>query len=125
MQRASNAQELLFDRPAKYKGEAQGLGSRIRCATAGGSGVGRSYTLKCLHLSEFAFWPGDKRETFSGLVQAVPDRPGTVIIIESTANGYDEFKKMWDDAVQAERDGTDGFSFPPRLPAQPSAPSCR
>ena len=51
MQRASNAQELLFDRPAKYKGEAQGLGSRIRCATAGGSGVGRSYTLKCLHLS--------------------------------------------------------------------------
>lgn len=110
MQRASNAQELLFDRPAKYKGEAQGLGSRIRCATAGGSGVGRSYTLKCLHLSEFAFWPGDKRETFSGLVQAVPDRPGTVIIIESTANGYDEFKKMWDDAVQAERDGTDGFT---------------
>ena len=110
MQRASNAQELLFDRPAKYKGEAQGLGSRIRCATAGGSGVGRSYTLKCLHLSEFAFWPGDKRETFSGLVQAVPDRLGTVIIIESTANGYDEFKKMWDDAVQAERDGTDGFT---------------
>jgi len=109
MQRASNAQELVFDRPAKFKGEAQGLGSRIRCATAGGSGVGRSYTLKCLHLSEFAFWPGDKRETFSGLVQAVPDLPGTVIIIESTANGYDEFKKMWDAAVQAQRDGTDGY----------------
>ena len=110
MQRSSNAQELLFDRPARYKGQARGLGSRIRCATAGGSGVGRSYTLKCLHLSEFAFWPGDKRDTFSGLVQAVPDLPGTVIIIESTANGYDEFKHMWDDAVQAQRDGTDGFT---------------
>lgn len=74
MQRASNAQELLFDRPAKMKGDAEGLGSRIRCATAGGSGVGRSYTLKCLHLSEYAFWPGNKAETFTGLVQAVPDR---------------------------------------------------
>lgn len=109
MQRASNARELLFDRPARSKGGGQGLGSRIRCATAGGSGVGRSYTLKCLHLSEFAFWPGDKKETLSGLAQAVPDKPGTVIVIESTANGYDEFKKMWDAAVAAQRDGTDGY----------------
>lgn len=109
MQRASNAQELVFDRPAKAKPEVQGLGSRIRCATAGGSGVGRSYTLRFLHLSEFAFWPGDKAQTFTGLVQAVPDRPGTVIIVESTANGYDEFKKKWDLAVAAQRDGTDGF----------------
>ena len=85
MQRSSNAQELLFDRPARYKGQARGLGSRIRCATAGGSGVGRSYTLKCLHLSEFAFWTGDKRDTFSGLVQAVPVLPGTVSIIVRTA----------------------------------------
>lgn len=109
MQRASNAQELVFDRPAKMKGEAEGLGSRIRCATAGGSGVGRSYTLKCLHLSEYAFWPGNKAETYTGLVQAVPDKPGTVIIIESTANGFDDFKKKWDAAVEAQRSGTDGF----------------
>lgn len=109
MQKASNAQELVFDRPAKMKGDAEGLGSRIRCATAGGSGVGRSYTLKCLHLSEYAFWPGNKAETFTGLVQAVPDKPGTVIIIESTANGFDDFKKKWDSAVEAQRNGTDGF----------------
>lgn len=109
MQRASNAQELLFDRPAKMRGDAEGLGSRIRCATAGGSGVGRSYTLKCLHLSEYAFWPGNKAETYTGLVQAVPDKPGTVIIIESTANGFDDFKKKWDAAVEAQRSGTDGF----------------
>lgn len=110
MLRASNAQELVFDRPAKMKGNAQGLSSRIRCATAGGSGVGRSYTLKCLHLSEYAFWPGDKLDTFSGLVQAVPDRPGTLIIIESTANGYDEFKKQWDRSVENQRLGLDGFT---------------
>lgn len=109
MRRASNAQELVFDSPAKEKGKRKGLGSSIRCATAGGTGVGRSYTLQCLHLSEYAFWPGNKAETFTGLVQAVPDRPGTVIIIESTANGYDDFKKKWDAAVQAQRDGTDGY----------------
>lgn len=109
MLRSSNAQELVFDRPARMKGNGKGLGSRIRCATAGGSGIGRSYTLKALHLSEFAFWPGDKRETLTGLLQAVPDLPGTLIVIESTANGFDEFKKMWDDAVEAQKNGTDGF----------------
>lgn len=107
-QKASNAQELVFDKPAKADGPP-GLGSRIRCATAGGHGVGRGSTINCLHLSEFAFWPGDKRETFTGLVQAVPDLPGTVIIIESTANGFDEFKQMWDDAVDAQRKGEDGY----------------
>lgn len=110
MMRASNAQELQFDRPSRAPEGVEGLGSRIRCATAGGQGIGRSYTLRCLHLSEFAFWPGNKSETFTGLVQAVPDLPGTVIIIESTANGYDEFKKKWDAAVKAEREGTDGYT---------------
>ena len=73
MMKASNGQELNFDRPSRSKDERKGLGSRIRCATAGGRGVGRSYTLRCLHLSEFAFWPGEKRETLTGLMQAVPD----------------------------------------------------
>lgn len=109
MRKASNAREIVFDRPPNYKGRRPGLGSSIRCATAGGSGVGRSYTLQCLHLSEFAFWPGDKRETLAGLSQAVPDLPGTIIIIESTANGYDEFKDLWDAAVEAQRRGEDGY----------------
>lgn len=109
MQRASNAQELVFDRPAKYRGNRKGLGSRIRCATAGGDGIGRSYTLRALHLSEFAFWPGDKLDTLTGLLQAVPDMPGTFVVMESTANGYEEFKKQWDRAVQAQATGADGF----------------
>lgn len=109
MQRASNAQELVFDKPARYRGTGKGLGSSIRCATAGGEGVGRSYTLKALHLSEFAFWPGDKLATLIGLLQAVPDEPGTLIVIESTANGFDEFKKQWDAAVKALQEGREGF----------------
>ena len=109
MIQASNAQELVFDRPSRYKGDSKGLGSRIRCATAGGQGVGRSFTLMALHLSELAFWPGDKAGTLLGLLQAVPEAPGTLIIIESTANGFEEFKKRWDDAVAAQRRGEDGY----------------
>lgn len=109
MQKASNAQELVFDRPAKYKGNREGLNSRIRCATAGGHGVGRSATIRNLHLSEFAFWPGNKTETLAGLMQAVPDKPGTVVIIESTANGFDEFKQLWDDAEKSQAEGGEGF----------------
>lgn len=109
MTRASNAKELDFNRPTRSATTTEGLHSRIRCATAGGSGVGRSSTLQCLHLSEFAFWPGKKMETFSGLAQAVPDAPRTMIIIESTANGFDEFKELWDQAVEAKRNGEEGF----------------
>ena len=109
MIQASNAQELVFDKPTRYKGPSKGLGSRIRCATAGGQGVGRSFTLKALHLSEVAFWPGDKAGTLLGLLQAVPEEPGTMIIIESTANGFEEFKKRWDDAVEGSRRGEDSY----------------
>ena len=37
MRKASNAHELVFDKPAHYKGRRPGLGSSIKCATAGGS----------------------------------------------------------------------------------------
>lgn len=110
---ATNAKELVFNVPSR--GEGVGLNSRIRCATAGGSGVGRSDTLTNVHLSEFAFWPGDKKETLIGLLQAVPSLPSTMVVIESTANGYDEFKELWDEAVEAwsrgERDGFQPLFF--------------
>lgn len=109
MQRASNARELLFASPTGSKGKQRGLDSSIRVSTAGGHGVGRSFTIKVAHLSEFAFWPGDKRDTLAGIMQAVPDEPDTMVFIESTANGFDEFKDIWDAAVtsweRGERDG--------------------
>lgn len=106
---ANNGYELVFDRPKRSRSNAPGLGSRIKCATAGGEGVGRGSTIKCLHLSEYAFWPGNPNDTYTGLAQAVPDDPDTMIIIESTANGYNDFKAKWDAAVENERQGVDGF----------------
>lgn len=106
MVRSSNAQEIVFDAPARMAEMGKrGLGSRIRCATAGGSGQGRSYTLKNVHMSEYAFWPGAKNETFAGIMAAVPDSWDTAVFIESTANGYDDFKEKWDRAVEAQRNG--------------------
>ena len=110
MLRASNAQELVFENPSKLRSERQarpGLRSRIRCATAGGRGIGRSDTLQCVHLSEYAFWPDGadgKASTLAGILQAVPSLPGTMVVIESTANGFEDFKERWDAAVAGEND---------------------
>lgn len=97
--KASNAQELIFDNDT-----GTGLKSKIRCMTAGSQGVGRSYTYDNLHISELAFWPGNKKTTMTGLLQAVPNLPSTIIIIESTANGFEYFKEIWDGAVAGEND---------------------
>lgn len=110
MLRASNAQELVFENPSKLRSEREakpGLRSRIRCATAGGRGIGRSDTLQCVHLSEYAFWPDGadgKASTLAGILQAVPSMPGTMVVIESTANGFEDFKERWDAAVAGEND---------------------
>ena len=95
----SNAQELIFDND-----NGTGLKSKIKCMTAGTSGVGRSDTFDNLHLSELAFWEGDVTATLTGLFQAVPNLPDTMIIIESTANGFEKFKELWEQAVSGESD---------------------
>ena len=108
MVRASNAQELVFENPSRTRREARpGLRSRLRCATAGGRGIGRSDTLQLVHLSEYAFWPEGaegKADTLSGILQAVPSLPGTMVVMESTANGCEDFKDRWDAACAGEND---------------------
>ena len=98
-QKKSNAKELVFNNE-----KGTGLDSKIKCMTAGGKGIGRSDTFTALHISELAFWEGNKQDILLGLLQAVPNIPGTIVIIESTANGYDYFKEMWDMAVAGEND---------------------
>lgn len=97
--RASNAKELVYNTELNT-----GLNSKIRCMTANSKGIGRSFTINYLHISELAFWEGNPKETMLGLLQAVPDTPDSMIIIESTANGYDYFKELWDSAVRGESD---------------------
>jgi len=88
-----------------YGIEYEDLKSSIVLYTAGGTGIGRSDTIHFLHCSEVAFWPGNKEETLNGLLQAVPNEEDTYVFLESTANGFDYFKDIWDGAV----DGTNGY----------------
>ncbi len=84
----ANAKELDF---------AQ-LDSGYRVGTAGTKEVGRSQTVQYFHGSEVAFWP-DNSGHASGVLQAVPDLPGTEIILESTANGIGGFfHEKWQEA---------------------------
>ncbi|MFD0738248.1 hypothetical protein ACFQZQ_02955 [Lysobacter koreensis] len=77
---AANAKELFFD----------ALDSGYKVGTAGTKGVGRSSTIQLFHGSEVAFWPHAETHA-AGVLQAVPDAPGTEVILESTANGVGNF----------------------------------
>ena len=93
-----NAQELIFNNSTNT-----GLNSKIICMTAD-KDAGRSGTYNFLHLSEFAFWQGNKEEAFTSLMQTVPNNENSIVIIESTANGYEYFKSLWDKAMNKETD---------------------
>jgi hypothetical protein len=115
LKRASNAKELLFDTPTDYKGKEKGLNSRINIQVAGDVKIGRGDTIHFVHISEFAYWetPEGKsaKKQLSGILQAVPKTPESEVVIESTANGYNEFKELWDDAVAGKNEWTPLF-FP-------------
>lgn len=111
MRKASNSQELIFDRPTGYRGAEEGLNSRIKMQTAGGAGVGISDTYDMVHASEYARYPGKPKETLTSIMNAVPAVAGVLVIIESTAYGYNDFKDLWDDAVAGKNDWVPMF-FP-------------
>lgn len=104
LQKASNAKELIFDTPSFYKGNKEGINSKIKIQTAGSDSIGRSDTYYYVHLSEFAFYTGDPKTQLAGILQSVPKIPGTIVIIESTANGYNDFKEIWELAESGEND---------------------
>jgi len=79
----NSKRELYFDK----------LGSSWRTAVATAE-VGRSKTLNFVHLSEAAFFKCTLGDLQAGLLQACT--ADAVVIYESTANGFGEFKELWD-----------------------------
>ena len=66
-----------------------GIDSSYAIGTAGSRDVGRGRTIQFLHASESAFW-ANYDEHWDGVGEAIPsgdDAQGTVVIVESTANG--------------------------------------
>jgi hypothetical protein len=83
--RTSNAKELIFD----------AIDSGYKLGTAGNKSVGRSSTIQYLHASEAAFYK-HADEHAKGIMQTVPNAPGTEVFIESTANGVGNwFHQQW------------------------------
>jgi hypothetical protein len=85
---------LVFDR----------LDSSYAIGTARSKGVGRAQTIQLFHGSEAAFWP-DAADHVAGILQAVPDAPGTEVVIESTSAGAaGTFYEMCRAAMRGEMD---------------------
>lgn len=64
----------------------------------------RSATLQRLHVSEYgkicAENPKRAKETKTGTLQSIS--PGNIVVIESTAEGANDYKRMWDTATERE-----------------------
>jgi len=80
---------------------AEPYNSEFNVQTAGKDVLGRGGLTHFLHCSEYAFW-ANAAEQFGGASQEVPDDAGTIIVIESTANGmggcfYDEYMQAMED----------------------------
>lgn len=77
--------------------------SSIEVAVAGDGG-GRSYTATSVHLSELAFYE-NAEDTFTAIMQTVPDTLESLVIAESTPNGWGNFfHQLWLNARSGESD---------------------
>jgi hypothetical protein len=90
----SNEKKLAF----------QSLNSQIVIDTAENPNVGRKYTFQFAHLTEVGRWQKSLNELLTGLGHAIPNAMGTMVFLESTAKGYNEFYDLW---VKAINGGTD------------------
>ena len=103
LRRMSRGSGVLLENP-KYdptKPESSindpGLQSHFLVETARNLNAGSSYNINYIHLSELSKYEGDVAKLLGSLLPAIPAK-NSIVIIESTANGYNHFKKIWDDA---------------------------
>lgn len=84
--------------------------SQFQVQTAGKLRLGRGSTIHSFHGSEVAWWT-NATETLLSVLQAVPDDPDTMVILETTANGIGgEFWERWQQAVRERREHPDDLS---------------
>lgn len=84
---------------SKYELYFEPMNSTYHIGTAQNTQFGRSRTITNLHLSEVAFYP-HMQEILAGAMQAVV--PTGRVILETTANGYNEFHDYWQRAKLGE-----------------------
>ena len=91
----SNEKKLEFDK----------IHSQILIDTSDNKKAGRGFTFRLVHLSEYAFFRKTNADDIMlGLGHSVPSLPQTIVVKESTANGFNHFRDDWDRAVSGESD---------------------
>jgi hypothetical protein len=93
------------DRFTRFNERQFGAGhSSFMVDTAREFEAGRGHTFQSIHASEVAFWP-ELRRKLTSLLNAVDNTdPDTLVLLESTANGHNEFKRYWDQAQEGDND---------------------
>ncbi len=100
--------ELFYDRmseenphltPLKQRSDERRLefektGSRIMIDTSNNPTAGRKFTVQIAHLSEAAFFKNFKA-TMQALIPAFANKPDSIFIIETTANGMNDFASFY------------------------------
>lgn len=100
---AINHVKIPLDYNSRYEMVNSYNKSRYSIGTAQNAEFGRSKTITNLHLSEAAFYRY-LRKMLAGAGSAVI--PTGKFVIETTANGFNEFKQFWDESVL----GATGFN---------------
>jgi hypothetical protein len=93
---------------SKYELQNAITNSRYIIGTAENTEFGRSKTITNLHMSEAAFYKHFRKLHASAGTALVPNGR---FVIETTANGFNEFKEFWDESVLGETGFTPHF-FP-------------
>lgn len=108
--KAANRALIHFATPSgrggdRKRGKGAGQNSKIRFFTCKKVSLGRSYTIQYAHISEAAFYSDLKpkvsvKALLGSLAHAIPKAPGSILIIETTANGLNEIAELWDKATK-------------------------
>lgn len=89
----------------EFKFEFNHKRSMMMIETAKNLQAGRGTTLRCVHASECAFYP-DFDILMKALGPAVPDKKDSLFLLETTANGTNQFYKFWNRIRQQEKRGS-------------------
>lgn len=81
---------------SKYELSNEPMNSKYTVGTAENAEFGRSRTITNLHLSEVAFYR-HLRKLLLGALQAVT--PDGYVVMETTANGFNDFKAYWEETI--------------------------
>lgn len=102
----NSKQELVYEGKTK---DGRSFTNTLRVGSAKSKSFGRGDDITFLHITEAAF-ADDLQALLSGIGEAVTHN--SITILETTANGYDQFKTHWDNTERGGNTYTNFFYDP-------------